>query len=496
MTTSLAVTRRLARRMRRLRTANKAVIPELIHLGKLLFGSSWIDGKHLNLLAEKLKLVIDGKLKRLIIEMPPRYAKTTMACQLLVPIYLAHHPHHRAIYTSYQAGKAAEWGRKCRDVVESFGQQLGISVRQDSRASHSWNLDGHRGGMLTAGVGGPLIGSGAHLMIIDDPIKNHEEADSPLQREKLWDWLQSTALTRLEPGAAVIIIMHRWRRDDVVGKLREESAKNGEHWEVVTMPALAGENDVLGRKPGDCLWPDRFPQAEVEQRKASTSPRWWYALYDQNPQLEEGAEYPGFWFDNTWVEDFPANVDLQLKVLSLDPSKGKIDKLGDYSAYVLLAYGKDGLIYLGADMDNRRNAEQIVERGLDLLQKYKPDAFALETNASQDLFGVLFQKESVRRQIHIRFYKEQNCDGPIWCEYEHFRSKVGRIREWGQYLNPVAHQVRFVRSMPQTKLLMDQFMLFPTGGKDPGVDDGPDSAAMALECAMEMSHFPQLIRTQ
>lgn len=475
---------------------SKPPIPTVTQLGQSLFGTSWLGGKHISLIEQKLHEVIEGKTKRLILELPPRYAKTTLACQLLVPVYLAHHPHHRAIYTSYQAGKAAEWGRKCRDVVETYKHQLGISVRQDSRASHFWNIDGYRGGMLTAGVGGPLIGSGAHLLIIDDPIKNHEEADSPLQREKLWDWLQSTALTRLEPGAAVIVIMHRWRRDDIVGRLRQESDKTGEKWDVVTLPALAGASDVLGRAPGECLWPERFPQTEVEERKKSTAPRWWYALYDQNPQMEEGAEWPASWFQNLWVDNFPPANELQLKVLSLDPSKGKTDKLGDYSAYVVLAYGKDQCIYIGADMDNRRSAERIVDDGLQLVLKHKPDAFALETNASQDLFGVLFQKEAARQGIHIRFHKEQQCDGPIWCEYHHSRSKVGRIREWGQYINPVANKVRFVRSMPQSQLLMDQFMMFPTGKSDPGVDDGPDSAAMALECAMEISHIPELIRSR
>lgn len=468
----------------------------LVELGQETFGPAWRNGKHIDLLNSELMKVISGETKRLIIEMPPRHAKTTMACQLMVPVYLSQHPHHRAIYTTYQADKAAEWGRKCRDVIEQFQDRLGISIRQDSRASNSWNLAGTRGGMLTAGVGGPLIGSGANLLIVDDPIKNAEECDSPLQREKLWDWIQSTAFTRLEPDAAVIIIMHRWRRDDIIGTIKREAEKTGERWKCLTLPALAGEQDILGRKPGECLWPQRFKQEEMVERQKVTAPRWWYALYQQNPQMEEGAEWPASWFENTWVDDFPPNSDLQLKVLSLDPSKGKTDKLGDYSAFVLLAYGKDRNIYIGADMDNRRSAERIVDDGLALIQKYKPDAFALETNASQDLFSLLFQKESLRQNIHIRFSKDQKIDGPIWCEYEHHRSKVGRIREWGQYINPVAHRVRFVRSMKSTQLLMDQFMNFPTGKNDPGVDDGPDSAAMALSCAMEISGMPELIRSR
>lgn len=493
MTTALKL-KRLARKAveRRKSEDKRQGYSSILELGQDTFGNSWRTGQHLNLLNDELLKVINGQNKRLIIEMPPRHAKTTMACQLMVPKYLSHHQHHRAIYTTYQADKAAEWGRKCRDVIEQFSGKLGISIRQDSRASNSWNLAGTRGGMLTAGVGGPLIGSGANLLIIDDPIKNHEEADSPLQREKLWDWIQSTAFTRLEPDGAVIVIMHRWRRDDIVGTLKKEAEKTGEEWKVLKLPVLAGESDILGRNPGDVLWPERFTQKEMEDRRKTTAPRWWYSLYQQDPQLEEGAEWPAEWFSDVWVDDFPKNSEVLLKVLSLDPSKGKTDKRGDYSAYTLLVLGKDGTIYLGADMDNRRHAEKIVYDGLQLIQRHKPDAFVIETNASQDLFGLLFENESRQQKIHIRFDHKSTVDGPMFLKEEHYQSKVGRIRSWGEWLG--RREVRFVRSMPQTQLLLEQFMMFPTGGNDPGVDDGPDSAAQALKIALELSHSPHLIR--
>ena len=469
-------------------------IPDIISLGKSVFGTSWKDGKHIDLLNKVLHEVIEGKVKRLAIMMPPRHAKTTMACQLFVPVFLAKQKDKRVIYTTYEASKAAEWGRKSRDIIERYSDSLGIQLRSDSRASNKWDIAGHRGGMLTAGAGGPLVGSGADVLICDDLLKNNEEADSPVMREKLVDWLGSTAMTRLEPDGAVIMIMHRWRRDDIMGTTLQKAKENGEDWTVLKLPVLADGDDVLGRKPGEVLWPERFSQQEMEERKRTTAPRWWFSLYQQDPQLEEGAEWPADWFTDVWVDDFPKPNDCQIKVLSLDPSKGKTDKRGDYSAYVMLVRGKDGLVYVGADMCNRRHAEKIVHDGLQLIQKHKPDAFVIESNASQDLFGLLFQNESRIQRVYIRFDAESMVDGPVFLKEEHFQSKVGRIRSWGEWFG--RREVRFVRSMPQTQLLLDQFMMFPTGGNDPGVDDGPDSAAMALKTALEISYHPELLRTR
>jgi hypothetical protein len=126
--------------------------------------------------------------------------------------------------------------------------------------------------METAGVGGPITGKGADVLIIDDPIKNPEEANSPTQREKIWDWFQTTAYTRLEPGGAIILIMTRWHPDDLAGRLLKQMESGGEHWEVVSLPAIAEDRDLLGRKPGQALWPARFDEAALAAKKNAQSP--------------------------------------------------------------------------------------------------------------------------------------------------------------------------------------------------------------------------------
>ena len=115
-------------------------------------------------------------------------------------------------------------------------------MKQESSAAKHWEIEGHNGGMDAAGAYGPITGKGADVLVIDDPVKNAEEAYSPVQREKLWDWYQSTAFTRLEPNGAIILVMTRWHEDDLAGRLLKQEPGQ---WEVVSLPALAEADDLL-----------------------------------------------------------------------------------------------------------------------------------------------------------------------------------------------------------------------------------------------------------
>lgn len=390
----------------------------------------------------------------------------------MVPVYLSHHPNKRAIYTTYQAGKAAEWGRKSRDVIERYSEQLGISVRGDSRAANAWDIAGHRGGMITAGVGGPLVGSGADLLIVDDPIKNHEEADSELIREKLYDWLESTAFTRLEPDSAVILIMHRWRRDDIVGKVKEEAEKTGEKWEVVRLPALAEDTgDILGRAPGQCLWPQRFTQAEVEERKLVTAPRWWNALYQQDPKNEGGSEFPDEWFqhESLWFDEWP--TDITLSAMALDPSKGRDSKTSDFQALVRGVRDRAGTIYVEGWLE-KIDTKTMSELLVDLYIGMPTEAVALEVNGFQELLKIPIEQAVRARSADLKL--------PI-VPIENMVSKIVRIRRLTPYL---AKKVFRFKRTAGTKLLVDQLKQFPNGTHD----DGPDAAEAMLRVLIQLSH--------
>lgn len=172
-----------------------------------------------------------------------------------LPAYiLGKYPDQRVILASYEHDFAAGWGRKARDILENCGERLfGVKIRQDSKAADQWEVDKHGGGMQTCGVGGALTGKGCDWLLIDDPFKNAEEANSELIREKKWDWFRTAAYTRLEPNAVIIVIATRWHEADITGRILDEMKDGGEQWALLHLPVLSDSKQVRAKItiPGD-----------------------------------------------------------------------------------------------------------------------------------------------------------------------------------------------------------------------------------------------------
>jgi predicted phage terminase large subunit-like protein len=257
----------------------------------------WIAAPHLMLLNQYLRAAAERKITRLAIFMPPRHGKSELTSKYFPAWWLINQPDSRVMLASYQEGFASTWGRKVRDLIQGpIGLQFGIGVRQDSKAAAEWNLIGRDGGMVTAGVGGPVTGKGADLLLIDDPVKNAEEAASPTYRERNWDWYTSTAFTRLEPNGVVVLIQTRWHEDDLGGRILSHARDNGEKWTVLNLPALAEDHDPLGRKPGDALWPARFDRDKLASVRATLGGYFFSALYQQRPTPATGGAFQREWF--------------------------------------------------------------------------------------------------------------------------------------------------------------------------------------------------------
>lgn len=240
--------------------------------------------------------VAAGEVRRFAVHMPPRHGKSELVSRYFPAWFLGSFPDRRIILASYGDEFAADWGRKVRDVVEEFGAPLfGIRVRADSSAADRWDLAGRDGGMKTTGVGGSLTGRGAHLLLIDDPVKNAREAQSATIRRVHWEWYQSTAYNRLEPGGAIVLIMTRWHEDDLGGRIREQARQSGERWEVLNLPALAEEGDPLSRPEGEPLWPARFGREELTRIRATVGSYYWSAQYQQKPTPREGGMFKAEW---------------------------------------------------------------------------------------------------------------------------------------------------------------------------------------------------------
>ncbi len=211
--------------------------------------------------------------------------------------YLGLNPDHRVIYTSYEADFAASWGMKARNVLEEWGQEL-FSVRVNSRSSAAkrWDIEEHKGGMNTAGARGPITGKGAHVFVIDDPVKSDQEAESKTFQERNYDWFRSVARTRLRKDGAIILVMTRWNENDLAGKLLQAAKDGGEQWTVLKLPALAKENDLLGRKEGEPLCPELHDRSSLLDTKDTLGSYWWSALYDQEPAPQGGTIFKRSWF--------------------------------------------------------------------------------------------------------------------------------------------------------------------------------------------------------
>jgi len=247
---------------------------------------------------------------RLIISMPPQEGKSQRASRRFPLWALTQNPDLRVAIVSYEAGVARRWGRAIRDDVMVHGPELGLSVRDDLAAQHEWQLAGHEGGVYTAGIGGALTGRPVDLLIIDDPIKDREQADSQTYRDRAWDWWTDSGSTRLAPGAPVVLILTRWHHDDLAGRL--VAAEDGALWRVVNIPAQAdhrperGETDPLGRQPEQFMDSARGRSAKQWQAiKVRSGPRTWNALYQGRPSPDAGDLFPAEWsrYDQPlWVE--------------------------------------------------------------------------------------------------------------------------------------------------------------------------------------------------
>lgn len=298
-------------------------------------GGRWMMAPHLEVLNRKLVDVAESRINRLIVSMPPRSGKSELISKYLPAWYLGRYPDRRIILTSHESDFAASWGRKVRDIIDEHGREIfGIAVRPDSSASNRWDIAGRAGGMITAGVGGAITGRGANILVIDDYLKNAQEAHSPTVRENHREWWRSTAYTRLEPGGAAVIVATRWGNDDLIGWLIKEEP---ETWEVINFPALAGDDDPLGREPGEALWPERFDRAKLLEIKGAIGSRWFSSLYQGSPQPDEGGLFKRHWF--TLVDASPAQA-RRVRFWDLASATGDTS---DYTAGIKMAASAGGI---------------------------------------------------------------------------------------------------------------------------------------------------------
>lgn len=244
---------------------------------------------------ESGQFIKDGK-KILMVFMPPRHGKSE-ECTINFPAwYLGRNPDKEIITASYSGDLAIKFGGKTRDLVNSPAYKSvfpNVRLKKGEEGRAEW-MTNHGGTYVSVGVGGATTGKGANIFIIDDPIKNPEEAESDIYRDKVWEWFLSVAWTRLEPQGVVIIILTRWHLDDLAGRIigNEDFKKIVK---IISYPAIA-ELKEDHREIGEALWSDRYDLEELERNRTLLGSKNFQALYQQHPIASENQEFKSHWF--------------------------------------------------------------------------------------------------------------------------------------------------------------------------------------------------------
>lgn len=450
---------------------------------------------HHRLVASYLDRFARGEITRLIINQPPQTGKSELASRRLPAYLLGNDADCRIIAASYSADLASDMNRDVQQCIDSDayadifpGTRLNSSNVRTVSGSARRNADifdvvGRRGFYKSAGVRGPITGKSMDVGVIDDPIKNREEADSPVFRDAVWNWYTSTFLSRVHKDTKILVVMTRWNEDDLTGRLlaKMEDPK-ADQWTVLSLQSLAEDDDrhpedLANRKLGEALWRDMHPLEELEKIRA-VSPTDFASQHQQKPRPEGGTEWPDSYFGpGIWFADWPAN--LKLRGIGLDPSKGKSSKWGDYSAYIRLGLASDMSLWCEADLSNTRQAERIVADGCEHQRQFNADVFSVESDVFQELFQLLFQQEAARQGIML----------PIVPTPTGGVNKLVRIRRLGPYL--AAGKIRFKGGSPGTRLLVQQLRAFPLCRHD----DGPDALEQTVRAMIAVWNGRQQPRT-
>jgi hypothetical protein len=267
--------------------------------------------RHTEFICEALEPIANGEQRFIMIEMPPRHGKSMTVTESFPSYFIARNPEKRVIAASYADSLARKFGRLNRMKVNEYGKRLfDVDISSVNAAQNNWGIEGKRGGMIATGIGGSITGEGADLLLIDDPFKNAEEANSPTIREKVWSEWESTLSTRLHKGGSVVVIMTRWHEDDLIGRLLERSPHK---WERLRLPAIAeDEDDPLGREIDEPLCPELgFDEEWAENKKIEVGSRTWASLFQQRPSPAGGNIFNRHWWKFYMPEDLPRIWDKQ-----------------------------------------------------------------------------------------------------------------------------------------------------------------------------------------
>lgn len=338
--------------------------------------SQYQDERFHRVMAAGLEELEKGNFKRLIITIPPRHGKTELASKSFIAWFVGRQPRKSVIFGTYNEKFSGDIGRAVRDTMRhpAYAQVFpDARLKEDSQAAD--RLETTLGGVLAfVGRGGTTTGRGGDLLVVDDPVKDRMEANSPTIRDSMWAWFNQIIGTRMmDDQARVLLIQTRWHEDDIVGRITDprndfydEDIAAG--WKIIDLPALARDNDVLGRAEGESLWPTRFSKAFMAEKRKQ-DPAGFSALYQGRPSPETGS-----FFQLPWLRTYrPRDLPKGLRIYCSSDHAVSLKQGRDKTVLMVVGVDAEDNIYVLPDTIMRQmEANTAVEAMLSLIQRRKP----------------------------------------------------------------------------------------------------------------------------
>jgi len=413
---------------------------------------SFIEGYHHKKMAKAFEKVAEGKIKRLIINMPPRHTKSEFASYLLPAWFLGRYPNKKVIQTAHTAELAVGFGRKVRNLVDSDVYSdifPGVSLQADSKAAGRWNTN-KAGEYFAIGVGGAVTGKGADILIIDDPHSEQEAAlaaTNPEIYDKVYEWYTSGPRQRLQPGGSIIIVMTRWGLRDLTGQVVKSSMqRGGDDWEVIEFPAILPS--------GNPLWPEFWSLNELSALREELPNSKWQAQYQQQPTSEEGAIVKREWW-KVWEKETPPRCDYIIQ--SWDTAFETTTR-SDYSACTTWGIwtndednAQNNIILLNV-IKARMEFHELKKKVMEEYNEWEPDTLIVEKKAS----GISLYQELRRMGVPVQEFTPSKGN-----------DKITRLNAVSDI---IASGKVWVPNTRWADELVDEIASFPSGEHDDLVD--------------------------
>lgn len=435
------------------------------------YKAGWVHKDICRRLERFMKAVEEGKNPRLMLQMPPRHGKSMIASQEFPAWLLGHHPDWELIVCSYAESLALDFSRAVRERMRDKEYRTLFKqtrLDRDNQNAQGWKLT-KKGGFLPAGVGGPITGKGAHVLIIDDPIKNSQEAESETTRASILRWYETTAYTRLAPGGGVLIIQTRWHLDDLSGRLEANMIEGeGDVFEVVRYPAIAVKDEKY-RKRGEPLHKERYDLTQLKMIRKAVGERTWAALYQQNPVPDEGAQFQKSMIKYYRKDQLPDEL---TKVSAWDLAIGQ-KEVNDKT--VGFTWGKDrvGDYWFVDCRHGHFDAFEIVNEICDSFERHKPFTVGIEKDKIALAVGPLLDTVIDDRELYAMHITELRpaLEGN---KLKRCRSLQGLMRQ-GRVWLPHPDEAEWVDEF------VTELLQFPYGRRDDHVDAAAWLALMSAE---------------